>query len=61
MQAYAVLIVTQHLEDLRADAARQRRFATERPSLRRRFANVVDAVRGAVRPTDRPVSAASTH
>jgi hypothetical protein len=58
MQAYAAFIVSQHLEDLRADAIRRRAARRPSPSLAQRFGAAVRAFRapatagiGATRPT----------
>ena len=48
MNTYAVLVVNQHLETLRAEAAMRRSFRVERPSLASRLATAVTTVKSVV-------------
>jgi hypothetical protein len=60
MQAYAVILVTEHIEQMRAEAAQRRRYARATPSLRTRIATAITALRSAARGHS-SVPAVSTH
>jgi hypothetical protein len=48
MNAYAVLVVNDHLESLRAEAAQRRALQADGKSLRQRIASAANALRTAV-------------
>jgi hypothetical protein len=57
MNAYAILVVNDHLETLRAEAAARRSFRVERPSLLKRIAASVASLKASI---STPVETAST-
>jgi hypothetical protein len=57
MNAYAILVVNDHLETLRAEAAARRSFRVERPSLFQRIAASVASLKASI---STPVETAST-
>ena len=52
MNAYAILVMNEHLETLRKEAAHNRAYGTQRPSLRKRvsstFAGLTSSLRAPV-------------
>jgi hypothetical protein len=48
MNAYAILVVNEHLENLRLDAASRRSFRVERPSFPERVAALLSSLRSSI-------------
>jgi len=48
MNAYAILVVNEHLENLRLDAASRRSFRVDRPSFPQRVAALLSSLRSSI-------------
>ena len=57
MNAYAVFVVNEHIEQLQREAVERRAARTERPSITTAIADAIGSIRSSLRTTDQTMYA----